>query len=1053
MARDPIVLHPATSAEAARMAVGPQSARLVAGGTAIQLEWAKGLPAPEALIDLSRIPGRAAIQREGALVRIGAQTTLGAIERDAEVGAHLPLLAAAVRVVAGPSVRNLATLGGNVAGRTGCLLPALLALDASLEGVNDAGAWRERLDVWLARAPRPGEVIDAILVPIPVADARWTQRKTGLRAAFTPSVIGVAGLLTLDGGVIGSARLAVGGGPVAPTRLTAGEARLVGRRVDAIDWAETREALFAEIAAPDDVFRSGRYRRRVAANALVYGLGGEAAATKAPERPRAYAGGDAQAPDGAIELSRRAQPARWRTRPDGPAKIAGALAYLTDHRAPDMLVARILRAGRPHARILAIDVSRAEALPGVVAVVTHRDVPGLNAFGIVVQDQPALCFDTVRHAGDPVAAVAAADAATAEAALGLIDVRYEPLPAVTSPEQALAPDAPRVHESGNLQRLVTFGRGDVEAAFAACAHIVEDVYVTPRQMHGFMETEGGWARVEPDGSLSVHVGGQHGARDRLQLSRILAMPEERIRVVTSPTGGGFGGKDELTVQPVLALLALKSGRPVRIQLSRAESVVAGIKRNPMTIRMRTGCDAQGRLLAQEVDALADAGAYASLGPGVLETALEHAAGPYEIEHVRTRGRLAYTNNGLCGAFRGFGANQMAYAVECQIDRLAERCGLSPIEIRRRNLRQPGTPGYLGQTVAPSERLTEMLAAAAADPLWRSPRGPSADGAEIVGVGMAMNYHGNGLGSVLPDPGGGALRLAADGRIEAAFGLDEMGQGLLAAILSTVADQLGCGRDDIRPVIGDTAAAPDSGSTTASRGAFVVWNATRLAAPRFAAEICAAAGAILGRDGADLKIVPGGVADRLSNSGEILLAFAALAKAIPEGERPNVGAQFEYPKTDYFAGNARFLFVFGACVARVAISRVTGEARVTDLNQHAAAGPVLDVAAFLGQQEGGAIQGLGFTLFEDAPMRDGAFLTANLDTYMMPGIADAPARMALHAREDLDPGDPFGPRGVGELGIGAVTPAIANAVADAIGFFPNVTPFSPESLLDAMAART
>jgi xanthine dehydrogenase D subunit len=1047
MAREPILLRAATSAEAARMAADRPAARLIAGGTAIQLEWAKGAPAPDALIDLSRIAGRSSIGCEGACARIGAQATLGAMERDAELGARLPLLAAAVRSVAGPSVRNLATIGGNVAGRAGCLLPALLALDAVLEGVDAAGAWRERLEDWLARPARADEVIDAVEIPLSREIVRWTQRKVGLRAAFTPSIVGVAGLLTFAGGRIAQARLAVGGGVVAPTRLAAAEARLAGISAAAVDWPALREALFDEIVAPDDALRSGRYRRRVAANALVQGLGGTAAPARFVRAPQSAEGASRT-----VELSHGAQPARWHIRPDGPAKIAGSLRYLTDHRAPDMLVGRILRAGRPHARILSIDTSRAEALPGVAAVVTHRDVPGLNAYGIVVQDQPAFCFDKARHAGDPVAAVAATDAATAEAALALIDVVYEPLPTVTSPEQALAPDAPLVHETGNLQRLVTFARGDVDAAFADCAHELEDVYVTPRQMHGFMETEGGWAEVGPDGALSVHVGGQHGARDRLQLSRILAMPEARIRVVTSPTGGGFGGKDELTVQPALALLALKSGRPVRLQLSRAESVLAGLKRNPMTIRMRTGCDAEGRLLAQEVDVLADAGAYASLGPGVLETALEHAAGPYDIAHVRTRGRLAYTNNGLCGAFRGFGANQMAYAMECQMDRLAQVCGLSPIEIRRRNLRRPGTPGSLGQTVAPSERLDEMLAAAAADPLWRSERGASAADEDVIGVGMAMNYHGNGLGSVLPDPGGGALRLAADGRIEAAFGLDEMGQGLLTAIVSTVSDQLGCGRDDVRPAVGDTAASPDSGSTTASRGTFVVWNATRLTAPRFSAELCAAAGAVLGRAGAELKIAPGGFVDRLSNSGEILLSFAELARAIPDGERPDVSAQFEYPKTDYLAGNARFLFVSGACVARVAVNRVTGQTRVLDLNQHAAAGPILDVAAFLGQQEGGAVQGLGFTLFEDAAMREGAYLAANLDAYMLPSVADAPARMSVRALEDLDAGDPYGPRGAGELGIGAVTPAIANAVADAIGYFPTVTPFPPEALLDAMERR-
>ena len=1037
------ILRPLRSQEAARAALD-DGARLYAGGTAIQIELAKGVPPPRVWIDLATIAGRGAIRREHNFLDIGAHVSLAALAANAAVP---PLLAQAVTSVAAPAVRRFATLGGQIAGRTGCLLPALLALGAEVRGFHADGAFHAPLVDWLKAPVRRDAVLDAVRLPLVDGQTLETARKIGLRAAFTPSVIGVAGWALVEGGVIRYARLAVGGGSVTPARLTKAEGRLCGARLSGFDRESLRGALIAEIEAPDDAFRSANYRLHAAANALVAGLFGLADLPHGGEASRASA---PCAPPGLQLLSQKALPSRWHVRPDGPAKIAGRLLYLTDARAPDMLVARILRAGVPHAQIVSIDVSTAEALPGVAAVVTHRDVPGVNAYGIVVQDQPAFAFDRVRFAGEPIVAVAARDAATAEAALRLIHVDYAALPVLDSPEAALAEGAPRLHEGGNLQREMSHASGDVEAAFRAAAHVVEDIYVTSRQMHGFMETEGGWAEVEPDGTLAVHAGGQHGARDRLQLSRILARPEQSIRVVTSPTGGGFGGKDELTVQPALALLALKTRRKVRLQLSRAESVLAGLKRNPMSIRMRTACDAQGRLLAQQVDLLADAGAYASLGPAVLETALEHAAGPYEIPHVRTRGRLAYTNNGLCGAFRGFGANQMAFAVERQIDRLAAACGLSPVEMRARNLRRPGTPGYLGQTVAPSERLDEMLAAAAADPLWRAPRGAIAE--EIVGVGMAMNYHGNGLGSVIPDPAGGALRLAADGAIEAAFGLDEMGQGLIAAIHAAVSARLGVARADIRAVTGDTRAAPDSGSTTASRGTYVVWRAAELAAPRFVEALTALAGRRLSCAPDSLRLAPGGFADRRANSDTLLLSFADLARDLAPEERPQVEVAFEFPKTDYFDGNARFLFVYGACVARVAIHRVTGAVRVLDINQHAAAGPVLDVASFLGQQEGGAVQAQGFTLSEDALMQAGHYLTTNLDTYLMPTFADAPSTMTVSALEDLDAGDPFGPRGAGELGVGAVTPAICNAIGEALGEAPAITPLSPEAMLDILARR-
>jgi CO/xanthine dehydrogenase Mo-binding subunit len=286
-------------------------------------------------------------------------------------------------------------------------------------------------------------------------------------------------------------------------------------------------------------------------------------------------------------------------------------------------------------------------------------------------------------------------------------------------------------------------------------------------------------------------------------------------------------------------------------------------------------------------------------------------------------------------------------------------------------------------------------------------------------------------------------------IEAAYGLDELGQGLLAAIRNTVAAELGCGHADIRPLAGDTAQAPESGSTTASRGSYVVWRVAREVAPRLAEELVTAAARLLGRASESLVVAPGGLAERASNSGELLISFGDLAKALAPHELPRVETKFDFPTSDYFQGNARLIFAFGATLARVAIDRVTGQVRVLDVSQHTAAGPVLDHAAYLGQIEGASVQGVGFTTMEDAVLLEGEYLTWNLDTYMIPSIRDAPQSMAVFALEGLEADDAFGPRGVGELGIGAVTPAIANAVADAIGFWPERAPIEPERILDAL----
>lgn len=1041
------VVRPLDAAEAVAILRhhGP-AARVAVGGTALQLDWAAGAPMPGIIIDLSALTDIRGISTEEGGVRIGAATPLTDIEADPTVTRRLPLLRAAIRTVAAPGIRTLASLGGNVAGRTGCCLPVLLALDTSLDWLTPTGRKRLALVDWLSGTADPAGIILALLLPAQDAGDRVTQRKVGLRAAFTPSVIGAAGVLRLSGGRIVSARLAVGGGRVEPQRLVRSEALVEGRSIDDVDWPALHAALLVEIAAPDDTVRSARYRRLAAANALVAGLGSTSALPARRLPSPMHRPAPMTAPHGERIISRSADPIGWHRRPDIADKVHGRLAYLTDARVPDMLVGRILRAGLPHARIVSIDTTEAEALPGVAAIVTHRDVPGLNAYGIMVQDQPALCHDRVRMVGDAVAAVAAIDDSTARAAIALIRVAYEPLPILDTTDAALAADAPPLHPGGNLRREIAFSRGNAQEAFCGCAHVIEDTYVTPRQMHGFMETEGGWAMIESDGSLTVRAGGQHGGRDRLQVARILGWPEERIRVVTSPTGGAFGGKDELTVQPALALLAVKSGRPVRLHLDRAESVMAGLKRNPMHIRMRTGCDAQGRLLALTVDLTADGGAYASLSPAVIETALEHACGPYVVPNVVGRARLVATNNGTCGAFRGFGANEMTFAIECQIGRLAELACLDPVAMRRLNLRLPGSPGFLGQRVGPSERLVEMLDAAAASPLWAAARAP--DG-EAIGVGLALNYQGNGLGSLPEDRATITLRLAADGAIEALYGLDEIGQGLLTAIQASVSASLGVAREDIRPVTGDTGLTPDSGSTTASRGTYVVWKGAQLAGPGFARALVAAAARLMDRRPEDLALGPGGISEARSNSGRPLLTFAQLGARLTHQERPSRSATFDYPKTAFKDANARFLFAFGATLARVAIDRVSGTVRVLDLHQHTAAGPVLDMAAYLGQIEGGGMQGLGFTLSEDARLEGGHYLTANLDTYMLPTIADAPETSRVLAVEDLDPRDPYGPRGVGELGIGAVTPAIAAAVADAIGVWPVVTPFRPETLLDAM----
>lgn len=351
-------------------------------------------------------------------------------------------------------------------------------------------------------------------------------------------------------------------------------------------------------------------------------------------------------------LNRKQSGNRWHLRPDGPPKVTGQLQYLTDMSLPNMVYGKVLRSAYPYARLLSVDTSEAEAMEGVYAVLTAKDVPGLNRFGIATPDQPVFCEDVVRYVGDAIAAVAADSPERALLAIEAIRVKYEEIEPLDSMAAALAPGAPELHPHGpgNVLHRTEIKRGDAQQAFDSCAHIVTETYYTPRQMHAYMETEGGLFAPDEMGRLHVYAATQHGYKDRMQLARIIGCPEEDIRVVSSPIGGSFGGKDELNVQPYGALLALKCGRPVKMHNSRKESVRVGLKRHPMKIEMQTGISREGILQAHWVRITADTGAYATLGAPVLNFCTEHCMGPYMIPHVDVEGVSVYTNNGLSGSF-------------------------------------------------------------------------------------------------------------------------------------------------------------------------------------------------------------------------------------------------------------------------------------------------------------------------------------------------------------------------------------------------------------------
>jgi len=739
--------------------------------------------------------------------------------------------------------------------------------------------------------------------------------------------------------------------------------------------------------------------------------------------------------------------ARSRPRPDADAKLRGAAGYPTHRLRPGQLHGAVLGSPVPHARLVAIDTSAAQRIAGVRAVVTAAAISGPALYGLRHVDRPALCTDRVRCVGDPIAAVAADTAQTAQAALAAIRVTLEPLAVVDDAEAALAPTAARVHERGNLLHRVHYASADEAAwaaAEAACAHVVEGEYLSPRQMHVCLETEGGVAEPDGQGGLVLWWGCQNPERDRQVIAAMLCLPPERVRVVGSPVGGSYGAKDELTVQPIAALLAFRSGRSVRLHLSRPASTDLGVKRHPMRVRMRSGCDAQGRLLLHRVEILADTGAYATHGPEVLDAAVEHAVGPYAWTALAIEARLAYTNNGIAGAFRGFGAVQTQWALEQQIDRLARACGIDALAFRSRNLVAPDAPGPLGQEVVPSDGPRLALAQLSRLPIWLE-RGTVSDddeGRYRYGLGVAMVHRSDGFGRGGPNGGKLALALASDGRIELRVSLTEMGQSLAESMKALAVRYLGCGEDDLRPVIGDSALAPDTGAAAASRSTSLLHRALSGAARDWIAALGEQAARHLEVAAGTLRFGPGGWSDL---QGRPRLSLAELAEVL-RTDLPHRVIHIEPEETPSPVPGSHW--VFGACAAaaRVRIDTWTGALQVQQLALASALGPVVSPMGLLGQMEGGALMGQGMATIERLPMRDARYLARNLDAYLVPTLADAPCA-ELHAIEDLMPGDTVGPRGAGEIAVNIAVPAVANAVSAAIGMPVERLPIDPDDLLD------
>ncbi len=745
------------------------------------------------------------------------------------------------------------------------------------------------------------------------------------------------------------------------------------------------------------------------------------------------------------------------TRVDARAKVTGEAKYPGDFVMEDQLYAKILFAGPPHARVLSIETAEAEALPGVVAIFTAEDVP-VNEYGLQTQDQPVLCgpgsdkpdADRVRFVGDQVALIVAETERAAARARDLIRVEYKDLPVVVDPFDALETGAPQLHPhrrpselhpelstEGNLISHHQIRKGDMEAGWAAADVIVEGEYHTPLQEHAYLQPEAGLAYIddacdEPGrtkGRVTVVVSGQWNWEDQQEIAHALALPPEQVRVIYPAIGGAFGGREDMSVQIVLALAAHRLQRPVKMTWSREESILGHCKRHPMWIKSKWGATREGKLVAAEVRVVADGGAYCYTTNKVLGNTTITCTGAYEIPNVKVDVDGVYTNNVPGGAFRGFGAPQGAFAAEMQMNKLAEALGMDPVELRLKNLLRDESLTAMGTPLPGGVNLVEVTEACAhaagweqTENGWQKPSARDARHAGDHGLGIAVGLKNVGFSFGYQENCWAKIELRGAEEIERAIvyiGSAEVGQGTHTAIRQMAAEALGLPLERVRMRASDTATSPgSSGSVSASRMTFMAGNAVRGAA-REALERW--------REGAD------------SATGErsVTAEHTYLAPQTTPFD----------PQTGY--GTPNFAYGYVAQAVEVEVDAETGELHIARVVCADDVGRAINPQQVEGQIEGGVVQAVGWATCENFITDGGHVLTPHLSTYLIPTIADVPERVESLIVERPDPRGPWGARGMGEMPFIPLAPALVAAVQDAIGEWIDELPLTPERVLRAL----
>ena len=735
-------------------------------------------------------------------------------------------------------------------------------------------------------------------------------------------------------------------------------------------------------------------------------------------------------------------------RKDAWSKVAGKALYTADISVDNLRHGYILRSPHHHARILDIDKSAAFELPGVLAVLSAEDIPGAKVFGSLVPDQPSLADGVVRHLGEPVVLVVAETRAIAKRAGEMIYISYENLEAVFDPVKALQPGAPKIHDSGNKLTEINVSNGDLKKGFEEADIILEETFQLPRISPGYMEPETSLAVWHTEGNtITVWVSSQHPFTDQEFIAAALDLPVQSVQVISSVIGGAFGGKEDSSISILAALGAQAVKAPVRLVNSRKESFLAHPKRHPAEIRIKLGAKRDGSFTALQAQVYMDTGAYASYGPAVAMILTETMTGSYRIPNVQIDTFVVYTNSPLSGAMRGFGSPQSHFAIESMVDMMADKVGLDPINLRKKNSLHPGDIVFTGVEMNNSATALTACLDNAQEITDRFLAVEPAAGKK-AGVGMALAAQTMGLGANVPDDSTHRLMWEADGSVVIYLGSPDLGQGLATAAEQITAEvlELPYGRVTTREL--NTLLSPNGNVTCASRMTYMVGNALIDASEKLIEGLLSAAsvildlpveflsyknGHIIKSDGTEVPVVE--ITSRLAADSAVLQSESTFSFPYPEETTPQ-----HLP-----IGMPHTLYCFGAQIARVEVDPDLGTVDLTHLAAIHDVGRVINRAGVEGQIEGGVATGIGYALYETMLQKEDQWVDSFTE-YLLPTAKDLPKHYESVILEIPEASGPYGVKGIGEIPLVPTAPAIANAVFDAIGVRITKLPIIPERVL-------